>query len=183
MIYNYRDDPLLGSALAYWIEKRGERAMPRRRDIDPTEIPRKILPNLQIIEAIDGGARFRWRLVGTASVDAYGSDYTGAYADAIFSDDRLAFIQNIYRSVVRLKTPVFTRNRYHTTKNVDVFANRIYLPLSDDDAEVDHILGILAFQTGGVFAESGWRQIARLDPSGQYIESIDVGQLFDAAAS
>ncbi len=52
--------------------------MPRRRDIDPTEIPR-LLPNLQITELIDGGARIRYRLTGTAIVNAYGADLTGKY--------------------------------------------------------------------------------------------------------
>jgi len=174
MSHNYRDDPELGPALAYWIEKRGDRAMPRKRDIDPTEITPRLLPNLQIIDVIGHGDRFRYRLVGTASVAAYGRDYTGSYADELFSDDRLIFIQNIYRNIYELKTPIFSQNRYHTTKHVDVFANRIYMPLSDDDVAVDHILGVLQFQTSGLVAGTGWREVARLDPSGQYMESIDV---------
>ena len=79
MIDNYRDDPILGPALAYWIDKRGSRLLPSRRDIDPVEIPPKILPHLQIIDVVDGGARFRYRLIGTATVDAYGEDFTGRY--------------------------------------------------------------------------------------------------------
>ncbi|HZK90907.1 MAG TPA: PAS domain-containing protein [Stellaceae bacterium] len=174
MTFNYRSDPILGPALAYWSEKRGARSMPRKRDIDPTELPRRLLPNLQIIEVVGGGARFRYRLVGTASVDAYGSDYTGSCPDELFDDDRLTFIQNIYRRVCTLKTPLFTQNRYHTTRNVDVFANRIYMPLSADDNAVDHILGVLSFQTGGAVLQGAWREVARLDPSGQYIEPIAV---------
>jgi len=81
MIYNYCDDPVLAPVLAYWLQKRGARPMPRKGDIDPVELPPKLLPNIQIIEAIDGAARFPYRLVGTASVDAFGSDYTGRYID------------------------------------------------------------------------------------------------------
>jgi hypothetical protein len=175
MTYDYRNDPILGPAFTYWAQKRGGRLMPCKRDIDPTELPRRLLPNLQIIEAIDGGARFRYRLVGTASVEAYGSDYTGCYPDEMFSDERLNFIQSIYRSVCELKTPLFTQNRYHTTKNVDVFANRIYMPLSAADDTVDFILGVLAFHTGGAVLNGAWREVARLDPLGQHIEPIDPG--------
>jgi len=173
MTYNYRDDPILGPALAYWMQKRGSRSMPRKRDIDPVELPPKLLPNLQIIEVIDGGGRFRYRLVGTASVDAFGSDYTGRYPDQMFSDDRLNFIQSIYRRVYQTKRPLFSLNRYHTTKNTDLFAYRIYMPLSEDGVEVDNILGILRYQSG-VVAGGGWREGAKLDPDGQHIESIDI---------
>jgi hypothetical protein len=173
MTYDYRNDPILGPAFTYWARKRGGRLMPRKCDIDPTELLPRLLPNLQIIEAIDGGARFRYRLVGTASVEAYGSDYTGCYPDEMFSDDRLNFIQNIYRSVCRLKRPLFTQNRYHTSKDVDVFANRIYMPLSTAGDAVDFIFGVLAFHTGGVVLAGAWREVARLDPFGQHIEPID----------
>ena len=175
MIYNYRDDLILGPALAYWAQKRGSRSMPSRRDIDPVELPPKLLPNLQIIEVIDGGTRFRYRLVGTASVEAFGSDYTGRYPDEMFSDDRLNFIQSIYRRVYETKLPLFSLNRYHTPKNIDLFAYRIYMPLSEDGVEVDNILGILRYQSG-IVAGGGWREGARLDPDGQHIESIDVGR-------
>jgi len=173
MIYNYRSDPVLGPALAYWTEKRGSNAMPRKRDIDPVELPRKLLPNIQIIEVVDGGARFRYRLVGTASVDAFGSDYTGRYVDEMFSDDRLKFIRHIYSTVHTTKIPLFSLNRYHTTKNIDLFAYRIYMPLSEDGDDVSHVLGILRFESGSV-ADAGWREGAQLDPEGQHLEPIDV---------
>src|SRR5277367_3870617 len=125
MTYNYRDDPILGPALAYWVRKRGARSMPCKRDIDPTEIPPKILPNLQIIDVIEDGARFRYRLIGTRVVEAYGSDYTEKFPDELFPDDRLGLIQNIYRTVCDSKSPLFTHNRYRSAQNIDLFANRI----------------------------------------------------------
>jgi len=174
MIYNYCDDPILGPALAHWTQKRGVRPMPCKRDIDPVELPPKLWPNIQIIEVIDGGARFRYRLVGTASVDAFGSDYTGRYPDEMFTDDRLNFIQSIYRRVYETRLPLFSLNRYHTPKHIDLFAYRIYMPLSEDGIEVSHILGILHFESGSAAAAAGWRQGARLDPDGQHIESIEI---------
>ena len=37
--YDIQNDAVLGPAFDYWQTKRGRRAMPRRQDIDPTEIP------------------------------------------------------------------------------------------------------------------------------------------------
>jgi hypothetical protein len=67
--------------------------MPCKRDIDPIELPPKILPNLQLIEVIDRGVRFRYRLIGTALAEAYGRDFSGRYPDELFPDDRLNFVQ------------------------------------------------------------------------------------------
>jgi hypothetical protein len=175
MTYDYRGDPMLGPILEYWARKRGDRPMPSKRDIDATELPPKLLPNLQIIDVIDEGARFRYRLIGTAVVEAYGSDYTEKFADELFPDDRLGFIQNIYRTVCNSKSPLFTQNRYHTPKNVVLSANRIYMPLSDDGVNVHHILGVLHFEFGHHVDGGVWGKGAVLDPSEQYIELIEMG--------
>src|ERR1700733_2935161 len=123
MTYNYRDDPMLGPALSYWVRKRGPRFMPHKSDIDPTDIPPKLLPNLQMIDAIDGGARFRYRLIGTALAEANGKDYTGRYPEELLSGDRLRFVLHIYQTVYQSKAPLFSRNKYHTTRNIDLFTN------------------------------------------------------------
>lgn len=172
MAYNYHDDPVLGPVLAYWIRVRGLRSMPSKRDIDPIGFPPKVLPHLQIIDVIDDGARFRFRLVGTALVEAYGEEFTGRCADELFPDDRLHFVQNIYQVVCKSKVPHFSRNRYYTTKHIDLFSNRIYMPLSDDDISVHHILGVLTFDFAHVLDAGIWGDAAELDPKTQFIEPI-----------
>jgi hypothetical protein len=174
MAYDYCDDPILGPTLAYWLAKRRNRAMPRRAEIDPTEIPRKVLPNLQIIEVLDGGARFRYRLVGTALVEAYGRDFTGRIADELFPDDRLNFVQSIYRTVCDSKLPFFSRNKYHTPKDLELFSLRIHMPLSDDGMTVSHILGVMRFEYGAQLDSGVWGDKAQLDPEWHYTETIDI---------
>jgi hypothetical protein len=71
--YDFRTDPVLRAALDYWRMKRGVRVMPQRRDIEPAEL-REVLAHLQITEVIGGGSRFRYRLVGTAIVQAFGAE-------------------------------------------------------------------------------------------------------------
>src|ERR1043166_5771842 len=94
----YRLTVLAGSAVAldahldafygYWRAKRGARAMPRRADIDPTEMDPRLLPNLMLTEVVDGGRRFRFRLVGTGVVSGIVSDLTGRYVDEVNESDR-----------------------------------------------------------------------------------------------
>jgi hypothetical protein len=172
MTYDYRADPILGQTLAYWVRKRGARSMPRRRDIDPAEIPR-LLPNLQLIDVL--GDRFRYRLIGTALVEAFGRDYTGAYPDELFTDPRRDFICGLYRSVRDAGRPMFLRNRYHTNKDIDLIANRLYLPLSEDDRRVSMILGAATFEFGvGADPVLGAWGSAALDTSLAETELVDL---------
>lgn len=174
MAYDYRDDPVLGPALSYWMGKRVGRSMPSKRDIDPTEIPAKIMPNLQIIEVIDGGARFRYRLIGTATVDAYGEDFTGRHPDEMFPVDLRDFIHGIYRQVCAWKAPLFLSNRYITAKGFQLASTRIYMPLSDDNTEAHHIFGVLKFEYESSSADARWREGAMLIPASAYVEQVDI---------
>ena len=169
---SYRDDPILGPTLAYWMLKRGARAMPLKRHIDPTEIPPKLLPHLQIIDVVDGGARFRYRLIGTALVQAYGKEYTGTYADELVSGERLRFIHSAYQAVCKTGAPIFSHNRYHTARGADIVANRFYMPLTDGGRTVDYIFGAMNFTMGDA-THGAWGG-ARLEPAEQYIEPVDM---------
>lgn len=143
--YDFRADPVLSEALAYWEAMRGARAMPQRRDIDPVAL-RRILPHIQITEVVDGGSRFRYRLVGTAIVEAFGTEFTGKFVDELVTGERDAFVHACYRAVCDAKRPAFARSKYLNTKEVELTANRVLLPLSEDGAEVHQILGALTFE-------------------------------------
>jgi hypothetical protein len=168
--YDYRADPIVGRVLSYWNEKRGIRAMPARRDIDPTELGR-VLPHLQLIDVAQKAERFRYRLVGTSLVEAFGKEYTGKYLDELFSGERLRFATQIFRTVCQSRRPVFLRNRYSTTKNVEMIANRLYLPLSEDELTVNVIMGVLTFEYGRGALPGIWG-IATLDATTTGIELI-----------
>jgi len=55
--------------------------MPRRADIDPTEIP-KLLPDVMLVDVLLQG-RYRYRLIGTANAVAHGMNATGRYLDEV----------------------------------------------------------------------------------------------------
>jgi hypothetical protein len=146
--YDIRNDSILGPAHEYWRGKCGARPMPRRRDIDPTEIPR-LLPNIQITELVDGGKRIRYRLAGTAIVEAYGAQLAGKYFDEVFSGERLHFIETNYRKMCGEKRPVMVRNRYHSARNVELICTRLIMPLSEDGETVTQCLSAMSFQFPG----------------------------------
>jgi hypothetical protein len=167
--YDYSADPILGAALTYWRAKRGSRSMPARRDIDPVEMP-KLLPNLVLIDHVDD--RYRFRLVGSELVYAYGRDYTGHYADEFFTGSRAKNIIEVYGIVQDARRPAFMRSRYETTKDINLIANRLYFPLSADDRDVNMILGALTFECEATAPIAGaWGEAARLAES--HVELVD----------
>lgn len=121
-------------------------AMPRRRDIDPAEIPR-LLPNIQISELI--GTRIRYRLAGTAIVENYGEQLAGKYFDEVFSGERLRFVETNYRMMCNEKRPILVCNRYLSKRGADLICTRLIMPLSDDGKIVNQCLTAMSFQFPG----------------------------------
>lgn len=172
MAFDYRACPILLDALRYWNRKRGGRPMPARRDIDPVEVP-QLLPNLQLTEVVDGGTRFRYRLVGTAIVEAFGAEFTGKYVDELLSGDRSRFTHDFYRAVCTARRPVFIRSRYLGGKDTNHTANRLLMLLSADGVQVNMILGALTFElTASAAVQIGHG--APIDPSASHIEIVDL---------
>jgi len=145
MVYDFRSDPILEGAHQYWLAKRGGRRMPRRRDIDPSEVV-PLLPNLQITELVDGGARVRYRLIGTAIVSTFGAEFTGKYFDEVFSGDQLRAHEENYRVLCREKCPILVSRHYVSHKMIELLCHRLIMPLSEDDNAVNQALTAMSFQ-------------------------------------
>jgi hypothetical protein len=160
--FDYRNNPILGPALAYWERKRGGHAMPTRAQIDPAEIA-PLLRNLQLIDVVDGGRRFRYRLVGTAIVTAFGREYTGKWLDELFPSERGKFAKEIYQLTCRERLPVFARSTYVTATGRELVANRLCMPLSPDGTSVTMIMGALIFESSLRPIAGVWEQARMLE--------------------
>lgn len=145
--------------------------MPARRDFDPSEVP-TLLPHVQLVDLVDG--RYRYRLVGTELVRAFGRDYTGQFPDDMFPGPRGRMICEVFGRVWGARQPMFLRSKYITTRNLDLLANRLYLPLSDDDREVNMLLGAVTFDFGTAGELAGAWGSAQLASSGSQPELMPV---------
>jgi len=144
------DAPENADAIAlynYWNAKRGERPMPDRRDILPSEFVR-MLPSVAIIEVIDGGRDFRFRLFGSELATWMGCDRTGQH----FSEMRAApgsdltpeEVQKRWNDVANgalaaarpifPKTPVLTANAVLTM-------HAVIMPLTAGGTEIEQLFG------------------------------------------
>lgn len=99
-------DSRLHALYAYWQRKRGARAIPSRRDIEPVELV-PLLPHLMMI-GVEEGPRFRYRLFGTAVAEAFGSDPTGRCIDEVMVGAYKAFLLGLYNDLLVSKKPVYS---------------------------------------------------------------------------
>lgn len=81
------ETPAARDFAAYWLSRRGGLFMPRRRDIDPSEI-RNLLPSICVLDVISPEAAV-FRLAGTAHRETMGFEPTGRnIVDLVETDHR-----------------------------------------------------------------------------------------------
>jgi hypothetical protein len=140
-------DQRLHAVLAYWSGKRGAQPMPSRRQIDPLELGPAILPHLMLVD-VEPGPRFRYRLFGTAVSEAFGTDPTGQYIDAVMVGTYKAFLLGLYSDLLTMKKPVYSTSIYGTQLRTKMWTQRLMLPLSSDGDTVDMVLACQVFLHG-----------------------------------
>ena len=136
-------DPRLHVVFDYWRSKRGARAMPARQDIDPAELA-SVLPYLMLID-VEDGPRFRYRLFGTAVVEAFGMDPTGQYIDVVMVGAYKTFLLDLYMDILARQKPVYSTSIYGTKRDARMWTQRLMLPLSSDGEHVDKVLACQVF--------------------------------------
>jgi hypothetical protein len=134
-------DADLRTLYEYWDTVRGDRPMPRRADIDPSEIPR-LLPYVIMHNALPGGGGYTIRLVGEEVVRLNGSNGTGRQAGSIMTPHGAEIMTRILDAVAAERAPKFRAGRvyWHPDKTYRDFEAR-FLPLSPDGETVNIILG------------------------------------------
>jgi hypothetical protein len=129
-------DPILGALYRYWNRRRDKRRMPDRREIDPLDLDPALLPHLGLMDILEGGARVRYRLLGTKIVERWGSDPTGRYMDEVMSGTYAAYIHSLYRTLVQARAPVFSESLFRWDAEGHLRTRRLYLPLTHGGTEV-----------------------------------------------
>jgi hypothetical protein len=140
--------PELNEIHAYWLAKRGQRRMPARQDIEPTEIPR-LLRNVMLIDVFHDPVRFRYRLIGTNVADATGENRTGKCFDTMDFFAANPIVEEQYATAAATGEPVHSLEPFYrldTGTRYDV--ERLLLPLSSDGVTVDMILVYFQFKSG-----------------------------------
>jgi len=136
-------DPRLARLYAYWVECRGARRFPARRDIDPLEFG-YVLGHIMMLDVLVEPLRFRVRLHGTGMVTRAQYDLTGKFLDDLPITEYRAYVTERCRSLVADGEPQLV----HHDRVLDGHKRRyeaLWLPFSDDGVTVTMLLCALIY--------------------------------------
>ncbi len=133
-------DARLATLLAHWqglCERVAPAALPPSTMLDPTDLV-FILGWLIILEPIEAGGDFRYRLYGSKIASITGRDYTGQKVSESVPDFA-HWTAGIYRSILAEPQPVLTRHTSHRLVQLDQW-ERLILPFAGAGGAVDRLL-------------------------------------------
>jgi hypothetical protein len=139
-------DPRLDQAFSYWRKKAAGRAMPRRADIDPIEIPR-LLPDIMLVDVVECG-RYRYRLIGTGNTQAQGMTATGRYLDEVLpGSEYKAHVIGLYDECVQRRRGVYSECLFLSPERLapERHTKVLFLPLSEDGERVNMVFVVQIF--------------------------------------
>jgi hypothetical protein len=131
--------PKVRRVYEYWLGKCLGRAMPRRADFDPLELP-DLLGHLCLVEVTaEAPPRFRYRVDGTRLAALTGFDLTGKYADQLPDAGYRAYVLELYGRVLAARAPIFRKNHEEWAESA-LAVESVTLPLSSDGGRIDALL-------------------------------------------
>lgn len=135
----------------YWQSKCRLGTLPGRQDIDPAEMPPRLLPNILLVgvePSIRGNYTFHFRLIGTNIVRYAGRDMTGHTFEQLYTNPtHFAEKQEAYAQVVDSGEPHCGDTSLRISGREYVSFSRMLLPLASNGVEVDMILGLCVFES------------------------------------
>jgi hypothetical protein len=133
-------DARLQELYAYWRQKAAGRPMPRRADVDPTEIP-LLLPHVMLVDVVPSG-RYRYRLIGTENAREHGINATGCFLDEVLpGPEYQVHVLALYDECVRQRRALYSECVFLSVRHgPERHTKVLFLPLSDDGAHVNIVL-------------------------------------------
>jgi hypothetical protein len=135
---------------AHWLLARGAKKMPSRHEFQPDVIPFDLsreLPQIYIAEILGSGddVDFRFSLMGTLLADRLKQDATGK----LLSQMKLGGFEEEWRRslafALKTKMPVVSESQIVSASGMRIDLEHLAVPLSEDGAHVDRILGSIDF--------------------------------------
>jgi hypothetical protein len=130
-------EPRLRGLWAYWAGKRDGAALPGRAAISPLEM-RSWLGNLLLMDVVEGGRDFRYRLHGTQLVQLFGADLTGRLVGSLP-------VRDVDRLLAEGRLVVSGRTWHYTEETVvaekqHIAIAKLILPLAANGRDVDMMI-------------------------------------------
>ena len=132
--------PALADALQAWQQATGGRAP---RAIDPTALPKILLPYVMLLDLERDPDRLRVRLAGTFVCQKYGAELKGRTTDDFFSAADARHVVQSALDVARLGIPSLAERTYVNMAGGLWSYVRLIAPLSRSGTEIDGFFKVM----------------------------------------
>lgn len=133
--------PLLAELYRCWRDLAPPGGLPHLSQITPMAV-RPALGYVSLLDPVDGGTEFRYRLYGSAMAAISGFDLTGKLqSEAPVSAHLREFVIAIDRAVYRTGRPFYSCHRPGNARRVAAW-HRLSLPLVNDQGAVARLLAV-----------------------------------------
>ncbi|WP_085905664.1 PAS domain-containing protein [Kiloniella majae] len=102
---------LIDQARDHWNQLRGHNDLPAKEELDPINIP-KLLGNSCLIDVLDGGIDFRYRIIGSAIQDISRAGQSGKKISEIDTQRSPSKIYDLFHAAVEGYCPQYTTLDY-----------------------------------------------------------------------
>jgi len=144
-MHQFADDPILSAGFEYWSDLPRQAGVPDRCDVDPTRMPRPILPNVALLELIEDGGDALVRLAGQEFDENFGFSLKGRRSSELTEGDYRDYILGHLRLLVRARGAIYSESAFRWDRGGQLRTRRIMMPLSHGEPGV--IAMILTVQT------------------------------------
>ncbi len=136
-------DPRVGMLWDAWHRWRGQNAFPGRRAVDPAAIG-PILPEVFLVECTDDG-RFRYRLAGETINRLFCRNLRGRLVEEALPPELAADTVRRFTRIAEAGVALHLAGYAYVQCGLRYPSERLLLPLAEDGATVDGIIGVSLF--------------------------------------
>ena len=137
--------PRLRAFQAYWRGLAPDGAVAAYSAFDVVQLPRPLVAFLILLDVIEAGRDFRYRVVGTGVVDAIGRDFTGETVSEYRHRHEPPAVAEGYRRVCDRRAPDLYQGTLESVGKEFIRYERLAMPLAGDDDRVAYILSCFEF--------------------------------------
>jgi len=131
----------LSAIYAVWKGLAGDRVGPMREDVTPAKL-RALLPWTWMVDVVDGGRDFRFRLAGDRVIHYMGRRYAGSLLSQFRGPRFFETMHDVFAECVARKGPVAQGPIPSSLEQREYLEGEVIaLPLSDDGAAVTSLFG------------------------------------------
>lgn len=136
----------LCSFYSYWTELCAGASMPERGAFDILEAPRALLGHLILLDVLEGGQDFRYRVVGTEIVEEIGREFTGETVLEYHARHESREVVDGYGDVVRTGMPHLYDGSLYDLGRDYVTYERLAVPIKGEGGGIAFILACFQFE-------------------------------------